>query len=77
MDNKEKMGKATFSIYPTMSIEEVENKINEQIELCKYTLNKSLTIATGYQYRVTAIHYAKKSLFSTQKIEVATGYLTF
>lgn len=41
VDNKEKMGKATFSIYPTMSIEEVENKINEQIELCKYTLNKS------------------------------------
>ena len=46
-------------------------------ESAKYTLNKSLTIATGYQYRVTAIHYAKKSLFSTQKIEVATGYLTF
>ena len=46
-------------------------------ESTKYTLNKSLTVATGYQYRVTAIHYAKKSLFSTQKIEVATGYLTF
>ncbi len=46
-------------------------------ESTKYTLNKSLTVATGYQYRVTAIHYAKKSLFSTQKIEVSTGYLTF
>ena len=46
-------------------------------ESTKYTLNKSLTVATGYQYRVTAIHYAKKSLLSTQKIEVTTGYLTF
>ena len=46
-------------------------------ESTKYTLSKSLTVATGYQYRVTAIHYAKKSLLSTQKIEVATGYLTF
>ena len=41
VNNKEMMGKATFSIYPTMTIEEVENKINEQIELCKYTLNKA------------------------------------
>lgn len=46
-------------------------------ESTKYTLNKSLTVSTGYQYRVTAIHYAKKSLLSTQKIEVSTGYLTF
>lgn len=46
-------------------------------ESTKYTFKKSLTVATGYQYRVTAIHYAKKSLLSTQKIEVTTGYLTF
>ena len=46
-------------------------------ESTKYTLNKSLTVSTGYQYRVTANHYAKKSLLSTQKIEVTTGYLTF
>ncbi len=43
----------------------------------KYNLNKSLTVEKGYQYRVTATHYAKKSLFSTQKIDSATGYLTF
>ncbi len=42
-----------------------------------YSLSKSLTVTSGYQYRVTATHYAKKSLFSTQKIEVTTGYLTF
>lgn len=46
-------------------------------ESTRYNLSKSLTVATGYQYRVTAIHYAKKSLLSTQKIEVTTGYLTF
>lgn len=43
----------------------------------KYTLSKSVTVPSGYQYRVTAVHYAKASLFSTQKIEVSTGYLSF
>lgn len=43
----------------------------------KYTLSKSVTVPSGYQYRVTAIHYAKKSLFSTQKVAATTGYLTF
>lgn len=43
----------------------------------KYNLNKSLAVEKGYQYRVTATHYAKKSLFSTQKIDATTGYLTF
>ncbi len=43
----------------------------------KYNLSKSLTVEKGYQYRVTATHYAKKSLFSTQKIDSTTGYLTF
>lgn len=43
----------------------------------RYNLSKSLTVEKGYQYRVTATHYAKKSLFSTQKIEATTGYLTF
>ncbi len=43
----------------------------------KYTLSKAVTVASGYQYRVTAVHYAKKSLFSTQKITATTGYLTF
>lgn len=42
-----------------------------------YTLKKSLTVTSGYQYRVTATHYAKKSLLSTQKITSTTGYLTF
>ncbi len=42
-----------------------------------YTLTKSITVASGYQYRVTATHYAKKSLFSTEKITGTTGTLTF
>lgn len=43
----------------------------------KYTLNKSVAVESGYQYRVTARHYAKKSLFSTQKIDATTGSLSF
>lgn len=46
-------------------------------ESTEYKLNKSLTVDKGYQYRVTATHYAKKSLLSTQKIDSTTGYLTF
>lgn len=46
-------------------------------ESTKYNLSKSLTVEKGYQYRVTATHYAKKSLLSTQKIDSTTGYLTF
>ncbi len=42
-----------------------------------YSLAKSITVSTGYQYRVTGTHYAKKSLLSTQKISNSTGYLTF
>ncbi|MCH5170580.1 MAG: hypothetical protein J1F24_04755 [Oscillospiraceae bacterium] len=33
-----------------------------------YDLSKSITVPTGYQYRVTCVHYAKKSLLSTQKL---------
>lgn len=43
----------------------------------RYDLYKSLTVESGYQYRVTATHYAKESLLSTQKVNSTTGYLTF
>ena len=43
----------------------------------KYKLSKSITVEKGYQYRVTATHYAKKSLLSTKKIDSTTGSLTF
>lgn len=43
----------------------------------RYDLSKSLAVDKGYQYRVTATHYVKKSLFSTQKVDSTTGYLIF
>lgn len=42
-----------------------------------YKISKSVPVDKGYQYRVTATHYAKKSLFSTQKIDATTGCLSF
>ena len=42
-----------------------------------YKLSKTVPVDSGYQYRVTATHYAKKSLFQTQKIDSTTNYLTF
>lgn len=42
-----------------------------------YKISKSVPVDKGYQYRVTATHYAKKSLLSTQKIDATTGYLSF
>lgn len=33
-----------------------------------YTLAKTVTVATNYQYRVTCTHYAKKNVLTTQKI---------
>lgn len=33
-----------------------------------YGIGKTLSVASGYQYRATGTHYAKKNIFSTQKI---------
>lgn len=33
-----------------------------------YALSKTVAVATGYQYRVTCTHYAKKNVLTTQKI---------
>lgn len=40
-------------------------------------LSKSLTVPSGYQYRVTCVHYAKKNIFSVQKIDNVSNILTF
>ena len=40
-----------------------------------YTLAKTITVPTGYQYRVYCTHYAKKSLLSTQKIDNASNVI--
>ena len=40
-------------------------------------LSKTLAVPSGYQYRVTCTHYAKKSLFSTEKIDNTSNIVTF
>ena len=42
-----------------------------------YNLKKTLAVTKGYQYRVTCTHYAKKSLFSTEKIDNTSNTVTF
>lgn len=39
-NNKKMIGSSTFEIYNSMSMDEVREKINEQIQLCKFSLNK-------------------------------------
>ncbi|MCM1114953.1 MAG: hypothetical protein NC397_05600 [Clostridium sp.] len=39
-------------------------------------LSKSITVAKGYQYRATCVHYAKKSLLSTQKLDNTSNTVT-
>lgn len=41
-----------------------------------YTFSKKLTPATGYQYRVTCVHYAKKNILSTEKISNTSSIVT-
>lgn len=41
-----------------------------------YVLTKELKPPTGYQYRVTCVHYAKKSLLSTEKISNISNIVT-
>lgn len=41
-----------------------------------YVISKSLAVPSGYQYRVTCIHYAKKNLFSVQKISNTSNIVT-
>ena len=42
-----------------------------------YNMAKTLTVPSGYQYRVTCVHYAKKNIFSVQKIDNVSNILTF
>ncbi len=42
-----------------------------------YNLAKSVTVPSGYDYRVTCIHYAKKNIFSVQKIDNVSNVITF
>lgn len=41
-----------------------------------YNLAKSVTVPSGYQYRVTCVHYAKKNILSVQKLDNTSNTLT-
>ena len=47
------------------------------IDEIAYNLGKKITVTTGYQYRVTCIHYAKKNFFSVQKIDNVSNIVQF
>ena len=47
------------------------------IEQVAYTIGKSVTVQPGYQYRATCVHYAKKNIFSVQKIDNVSNTVTF
>ena len=40
-------------------------------------LAKTLTVPTGYQYRVTCVHYAKKNFLSVQKLDNESNIIQF
>lgn len=42
-----------------------------------YNLAKAITVPSGYQYRVTCIHYVKKNFLLVQKIDNVSNVLTF
>lgn len=41
-----------------------------------YTLTKAIPVTRGYQYRATCVHYAKKSLLKTEKINNTSNIVT-
>ena len=47
------------------------------IDQVAYVLSKVVTVTTGYQYRVTCVHYAKKNFFSVQKIDNVSSIIQF
>ncbi len=46
------------------------------IDQFAYNLAKVITVPSGYQYRVTCVHYAKKHIFSTQKLDNVSNTVT-
>lgn len=56
----------------------VDYKVFDDIynESTSCSVTKSVAATKGYKYRVIAVHYAKKSLFSTEKIDNQTSALT-
>lgn len=42
-----------------------------------YNYSNSISVPSGYQYRVYAVHYAYKNLFVSQKLENTSGTINF
>lgn len=42
-----------------------------------YNLGKTINLPSGYQYRVTCTHYAKKNILSVEKIDNVSNAVTF
>lgn len=49
---------------------------NVYVEAVGAALDTTLVVPSGYQYRITCKHYAKKSLLVTQSISNASGIVT-
>ncbi|MBQ7100513.1 MAG: hypothetical protein IJN81_02690 [Clostridia bacterium] len=47
------------------------------VDMGSCNLGRSVTVTTGYQYRVTCVHYAKKNFFSVQKIDNVSNIIQF
>ena len=44
-------------------------------DYCAHTIQKTLGVVAGYEYRVTCIFYAKKNIFSVQKIDAVSNII--
>ena len=49
---------------------------NVYVETFGANLDTSLVVASGYQYRISCKHYAKKSLLVTQSVSNTSNYVT-
>lgn len=58
------------------SWEEYYDYGNVYVEAATANLNTTLVVASGYQYRISCKHYAKKSLLLTQTISNTSGIVT-
>lgn len=61
----------------TSSWSEYYNYGNQYVDVNVAHLYEELTVDSGYQYRVTCKHYAKKNVLNTQTISNTSNIVTF
>lgn len=64
---KEKIGTASFNIYPSMSVEEIKNQIDDHITLCQFTYN----LAFVFPKKATIKQVSKEIGFSGMSLKDA------